>query len=504
MKITAKALTGIMAGLYFASPAQNCANGDFESSTPTVITSSVQVSGAVITAGMHNTQSTNCNPASCCPNNPAESAVINTSAGHNDIMISGFYPIYSVFGSVPGSTAAAAANPQLGVAMSGTNVLRLNSHQAGGPRIERMARTYTVTPSANMLDIAFVAVIARGHDCCFGTMFKVTVDTISCPVILASGATTSPCAGANNGITYYAIGSNTLASSSSFAVYSKWQIRRVDLSAYMGGTVNVNFYTSHCASSGHYGYAYVDTRCVAGEVMLNDTPVGFAAGTTTLCSSGTATLEAPPFFDTYSWNGPGGFTGTTSAITASAAGIYTLTLGQYAQCKPVVKTFKVVMSLPQVSVATTKSLSCVGEKVNLTASGLSTYSWSTGANSNTVSVTLTTTTTYTVSGVDANGCAASATFTQNVKVCPGFRELYNEATVNIFPNPGDGAFTVVADGLNGELIIENVVGQVLHRQPVSTGETRVLADHLPAGVYYCSVMKLERRLWSGKVVIQRR
>lgn len=62
---------------------------------------------------------------------------------------------------------------------------------------------------------------------------------------------------------------------------------------------------------------------------------------------------------------------------------------------------------------------CQGESLQLNADGLTTMTWTpsgslTGANTENPTATPSTTTTYTVTGVDANGCAGSATATVNV------------------------------------------------------------------------------------------
>ena len=81
---------------------------------------------------------------------------------------------------------------------------------------------------------------------------------------------------------------------------------------------------------------------------------------------------------------------------------------------------------------------CSGGSATLTASGVNTYTWSTGANSTTVAVTPTTTTIYTVSGtVSGLGCIASGTktvtvFTNSISVSPTTQTICQGSSASIF------------------------------------------------------------------------
>lgn len=91
-----------------------------------------------------------------------------------------------------------------------------------------------------------------------------------------------------------------------------------------------------------------------------------------------------------------------------------------------------VNALPEVSVSA-DVLVCEGESVQLSASGLTTYTWSPGAGLSDTDVPNPTagpvvTTTYTVSGTDQNGCAGSAEVTVSVQ----------QVAVSIMATPEEG------------------------------------------------------------------
>jgi gliding motility-associated-like protein len=77
----------------------------------------------------------------------------------------------------------------------------------------------------------------------------------------------------------------------SFYRYKPWTTVGLDLSAYIGQTITIEFTTYDCAQYGHFGYAYVAASC--GPLQLD---VSYCPG------SNSAILEAPLGFATYNWS----------------------------------------------------------------------------------------------------------------------------------------------------------------------------------------------------------
>ncbi len=75
-----------------------------------------------------------------------------------------------------------------------------------------------------------------------------------------------------------------------------WTTVGVNLTPFMGQTVTIEFTTKDCSQYGHFGYAYVAAECMP---LIID--VAYCQ------NSNMVTLEAPPGFQSYSWN-----TGATS------------------------------------------------------------------------------------------------------------------------------------------------------------------------------------------------
>jgi hypothetical protein len=145
----------------------------------------------------------------------------------------------------------------------------------------------------------------------------------------------------------------------------------------------------------------------------------------TVCPGTTATFDAGLGFAAYAWSNGA----TTSAISVTAPGTYTVTVTDGAGC---VATDTAVLNNhtpPPVSIGTNQTV-CPGASATFTATpGLSSYLWNTGAT--TTSITVNTPGTFTVTVTDANGCTntasaqlnhhtvANLTLGSNQTVCPG-------------------------------------------------------------------------------------
>lgn len=73
--------------------------------------------------------------------------------------------------------------------------------------------------------------------------------------------------------------------------YKDWSTVGIDLTAYLGTVITVEFTVQDCGWGGHYGYAYLDATCGFLDIEV----IGFCEGSTTV------TLIAPDGFDEYFW-----------------------------------------------------------------------------------------------------------------------------------------------------------------------------------------------------------
>jgi len=97
-----------------------------------------------------------------------------------------------------------------------------------------------------------------------------------------------------------------------------WSTVGIDLTAYIGQNILVEFTTRDCLLSGHFGYAYIAAECA--PMTLN---LAYCAGDTQI------TLTAPLGFQQYEWN-PGALSGQQITIpTPSLGTVYTCTMTSF-------------------------------------------------------------------------------------------------------------------------------------------------------------------------------
>lgn len=171
------------------------------------------------------------------------------------------------------------------------------------------------------------------------------------------------------------------------------------------------------AASGAYTLAVTNSCGTATAVVtatVNPTPT-VTVNAASICSGGTATLTATGAAS-YSWSPATNLSATTgSMVTANPTSttVYTIT-GTTGSCTNTAQSTVNVIASPTLTVNSASI--CAGATATLTASGVSTYTWTSPVSNNaSVSVNPTSTTVYTVSG-SASGCAGTFTATGTVSV----------------------------------------------------------------------------------------
>src|SRR5690606_16009572 len=115
-----------------------------------------------------------------------------------------------------------------------------------------------------------------------------------------------------------------------------------------------------------------------------------------------------------------------------------------------------VLPEPMVYIHSSAEQMCVGESAILKCNGLVTYTWSNGLQTPVISISPTSPGIYTVSGIDAYGCAGTATIMQNVSECVGLPE--NQVNFRISPNPAKDVIYVQSPA-PGRISIHNLTGK---------------------------------------------
>ncbi len=228
--------------------------------------------------------------------------------------------------------------------------------------------------------------------------------------------------------------------------------------------------TGLCA--GLYTITVTDASCpprhdsavvnVAGKpgyiVNVSDTNPGcvLAQGAITLYPSG----GTAPY--TYLWSPNGA---TTQRITGLSAGTYTCVVTDNDGCKYTLEATLINPAPPNINIYPLSDSICSGSPLLITASGVKTYSWlpNTGLscyNCPNPTATPTATITYTVTGVDSNGCTATATtmikvdtmphpvITGKDSICLGYRDTLSVTGGNTYLW-STGATTTTISGIIG-------------------------------------------------------
>ena len=169
----------------------------------------------------------------------------------------------------------------------GTYSLLLNDNTAGG-KIMKLQQTFSVTASNNIFTFQYLAVLQDGgssHPPSNQPYFSVQMLDGSSALINC----TQDFQSASSSATGW-----TPTTGSCGGIYKGWKTVTIDLTAYIGQNVTIQFVVSDCNQGGHYGYAYIDGAC--GQI--NYTNVA------SIRSGSNANLCGPSGYATYSWTGP--------------------------------------------------------------------------------------------------------------------------------------------------------------------------------------------------------
>src|SRR5450759_3085919 len=173
------------------------------------------------------------------------------------------------------------------------------------------------------------------------------------------------------------------------------------------------------------------TGCTATNttnVIVNALPIATMSSNSSVCVGNTIKLTSSGGTG-YSWSGPNGFINSAQnpsipIANPAMSGAYKVTITAATGCTNTNTTSIIVNALPTASITITDNseienndgIICNGATATLTASGGTSYIWSSGET--TSAITKGTAGTYTVTVTHANGCTATATATVVVNALP--------------------------------------------------------------------------------------
>lgn len=145
-------------------------------------------------------------------------------------------------------------------------------------------------------------------------------------------------------------------------------------------------------------------------LIVKETPTVSISGNTSICEGQTSTLTATGG-NTYIWSNGS----TASSINVNQNGIYTVTATNVDGCSAITNVTVSVNPAPSITINGNTTI-CTGSSTTLTASGASSYLWSTGEN--TASVNINAFGVYSVTGTSNEGCSSTETVTILVSQLP--------------------------------------------------------------------------------------
>lgn len=229
---------------------------------------------------------------------------------------------------------------------------------------------------------------------------------------------------------------------------------------------NIRYYNGDLDDFFLYNRALTPAEVLA---LFNDTPClatppspGSISGNITVCQGASVVYSVAPVAGatSYTWNLPGGWTGTstTNTILATAgvnSGQITVASGNCCGASQPVTQDVTVNPAPSVSVTATQFTVCNGNSTTLFGNGASTYTWNSFVVAPSLAVSPSSNTTYTLSGTNSFGCVNTTTAAVIVTNNPLPTILLNGSgtscvgqTVNIAAN-GASTYTWQPGGLNG-------------------------------------------------------
>ncbi len=254
-------------------------------------------------------------------------------------------------------------------------------------------------------------------------------------------------------------------------------------------------YTTMALTAGTYTYYAEASTCTVSAsrtaitVTVNPIPT-ITVNSGSICTGNSFTIS-PTGASSYIYS-------TGSAIVSPTTNTTYIVLGSSVEgCTNTAITSVSVNTLPTVNISSSNSLICIGQTVNLTANGASTYLWNTSSTGSTSAISPTTTTSYTVVGTDVYGCENTATITQSVSTCTSLQNIDNEMVILIFPNPTSGVFNLKFDLFNeAETTIEitNSLGQVYLSQTLKTSESTINLSSASKGIYFAKVFNHKKQI----------
>jgi len=215
-------------------------------------------------------------------------------------------------------------------------------NSSAGCEAERLSYTYNVTAASALFTYRYAVVLEDpGHSQSDQPRFEIRV-------LNANGQLVSQQCG------YYSV--TAAANIPGFrncggVRYRAWTPVGIDLSAFIGQNITIEFSTGDCGLCGHFGYAYIVAECNPLELQVDYCPA----------NSNIATLTAPSGFS-YQWN-TGATSQTISVSNPINGALYSCVLTAVTGCQV---TVTANIAATAINTDFTNTIACPGEQIQFT------------------------------------------------------------------------------------------------------------------------------------------
>jgi large repetitive protein len=286
------------------------------------------------------------------------------------------------------------------------------------------------------------------------------------------------CNGDNNGAIDLFVNGGTVATEYSYS-WNSGAFTTQNISGLAAGLYSVQV-TDDLGCVAQASYTITQPDAVTGNIVASDI---------TCNGDGNGSLDLTPT------GGNGGYTflwddasaSTTEDLSNLSAGTYIVTITDGNGCEGSVTATINEPAVLSASATSTDVLFGNDGTVNLTVTGGTapyTYAW-TGPNSFTAITEdlsgLNAAGTYEVTVTDNNGCETTTTVTVNSQVSVN---SIDGITLNVFPNPSNGLFTVNSSLSNGLIIVRDALGREVHQQQINNNTSFVNLENQSNGIYF--------------------
>lgn len=330
--------------------------------------------------------------------------------------------------------------------------------------------TFNITPSNSLLTYKYAVVLQDPvpyHEKSLRPRFIVTIrDAKGTPIPgcgIKEDYADSAVLGYKNCSEADALKLGARAESPGDLVYREWTTVGVDLRKFIGQTITISFETWDCGLGGHFGYAYVTAKCK--EMKIN----------ASVCTPGQSVVLTAPDGFTYKWLPSGQTTQSITIDSAEYGDSATVELTSVG-CTSILKTY--LFQNQPVANFTNDSSICSGIPAQFAATSgndVITWHWDFGDGSTDIIQnpvhTFTASGIYPVKLVVTNSDHCSDTLVKMINVCmsSGINTGPSLASLNIYPNPSSGTFTVDANLLanaNVQLQVLDLLGRQIYAEDV--------------------------------------